>query len=67
MSTKLLFAAMALFAFFSIISFFHINSALADAKGINWLFISGGIVFGLIAVYYLYKINKQSGTGKPDR
>lgn len=59
---------MALFAFGSVISFFQINSAWADRNNFNdltgWLGI--GIILGLMAVYYLFRVVKQSGTGPED-
>lgn len=61
MSTKVLFAIMAAFAFGSVISFFQINSAWADAHNFNgivgWLGI--GIVLGVIAAGILIKIAKR--------
>lgn len=67
MSTKFLFAIMTVLAFASIICFFQINSAFADEHKANTHFVIGGIVLGLGAAFTLYKINKQSGTSKPDR
>lgn len=65
MSTKVLFALMAVFAFGSVISFFQIDSYWADQHHFNgiigWLGI--GIVLGLVAIYFLYRVIKQSGTG----
>lgn len=52
-------------AFISVVSFFQINSAWADAHHFNGLFgwLGIGIVFGLAAVYCLYKVVTTS-TGK---
>ena len=67
MSTaKKWFALMAIFAFASVISFFQINSAWADEHNFNgilgWLGL--GILFGLVAVYCLYKVAKYGGGGE---
>lgn len=58
---------MTVFAFLSVISFFQINSAWADKHHFNGLFgwLGLGIVFGLIAIYGLYNVAKNAGTGKP--
>ena len=45
----------AVFAFASAISFFQIDSALADAHHLNPLFTILGVVFGLTAAFNLYK------------
>lgn len=64
MSTKALFICMAIFAFGSVISFFQIDSYWADQHHFNgfigWLGI--GIVLGLIAIYFLYRVIKQAGS-----
>lgn len=52
------------FAFASVISFFQINSALADEKNLNGVFTGAGIVFGVIAIYCLIKVIKYGGTPK---
>lgn len=56
------------FAFASVISFFQINSAWADDHKFNGIFgwTGLGIVFGLVAVFCLYKVNKLGGQGKQD-
>lgn len=61
MSTKSLFAIMALFATCSVVSFFQINSAWADAHHFNGLFgwLGIGIVLGFIAIWLLIKIAKR--------
>lgn len=67
MSTaKKWFALMAIFAFASIISFFQINSAWADEHNFNGIFgwLGLGILFGLVAVYCLYKVAKYGGGGE---
>lgn len=65
MSTKALFICMAIFAFGSVISFFQIDSYWADQHHFNgiigWLGI--GIVLGLVAIYFLYRVIKQAGSG----
>lgn len=50
------------FAFASMISFFQINSDWADRHNFNGLFgwLGIGIVFGLVSVFGLYKVNKNS-------
>lgn len=58
------FTAMVVFAFISIISFFQIDSAWADAHKFNtgWLVI--GIVAGVAAVFCLWKAStKTTGHG----
>lgn len=50
-------------AFASVISFFHIDSWVADKNGINWLFWTIGIVFGLAALYCYYRANKAGNRG----
>lgn len=62
MSTKKWFAVMVILAFGSVISFFHVDSYIADKNGLNPLFIIGGILFGLLAIGCLYKVIKQGGT-----
>lgn len=62
MSTKKLFIIMVILAFASVISFFHVNSWVADKHGLNGLFKILGIVFGLAAAYFLYRVAKQGGT-----
>ena len=66
MSTKLLFVFMSIAAFLSIISFFQVNSALADRKKWNGLFKVLGVVFAAVAVYFLFQVIGQSGTGIDD-
>lgn len=63
MSTKLLFVFMSIAAFLSIISFFQVNSYLADRKKWNGLFKVLGVVFLAVAVFFLVKVIGQSGTG----
>ncbi len=65
MSTKTWFGLMSVFAFASVISFFQINSWWADQHKFNGILgWSGlGIVFGLVAVYCLYKVAKNSNPG----
>lgn len=67
MSTKLLFAIMTVLAFGCAFCIFSVDSAFADKHNANTAFIIGAIVLGLSAAFTLYKINKQSGTSKPDR
>ncbi len=65
MSTKTWFGLMSAAAFASGISFFQINSAWADDHHFNGIIgWSGlGIVFGLAAIYCLYKVAKNSNPG----
>lgn len=55
-----------IFAFASTISFFHNYSAVADKYHLNGFFgfVGIGIVFGLIAIYGLYKTATTSDGGK---
>lgn len=62
MSTKKWFAIMAVTGFASVISFFHINSYVADKNNINGLFWGLGIGFALAAIYCLTKVAK-AGSG----
>jgi len=52
-------------AFASVISFFNINSAFADAHKVNGLFKIAGIIFGLVAAYSYYMANKLGNPGDP--
>lgn len=47
-------------AFASVISFFQIDSALADEKNLNSLFTTFGVVCGLGAIFSLYKVKTLS-------
>lgn len=62
---KQYFICMAIFALLSVISFFQINSYWADQHHFNgvigWLGI--GIVTGLIAIYFLYLVTKNTNGG----
>ena len=62
---KKYFIAMAIFAFASVISFFQINSYWADQHHFNGLFgwLGLGIVFGLVAIYFLTQVIKNSNGG----
>ena len=62
--TKKWFFAMTVSAFASVISFFHINSYVADKNDINWLFTVIGVVVGLFAVYCLKNVAKHGGSSK---
>lgn len=64
MSTEKWFIAMTVLAFASVISFFHIDSYVADKNDINWLFWVLGIVLGIGAIFCLSKVAKQGGGGK---
>jgi drug/metabolite transporter (DMT)-like permease len=68
MSTKALFIAMTLFAFGSVVAFFQINSAWADANNANGIagFLGLGILLGIVAVYFLARVIKQSGGSRHD-
>lgn len=61
-TAKQWFVFMAVAAFLSIVSFFQIDSAWADAHHFNGLFgwKGIGIITGLVAVFGLYKINQNS-------
>lgn len=65
MTTKTWWGITVVFAFASVISFFQINSYWADQHHFNgiagWLGI--GIVTGLIAVFGLYNVSKNWGSG----
>lgn len=65
MTTKQWFAVMVLFAFASVISFFQIDSYWADQNDFNGLFgwLGIGIVTGLVAIFCLFKVSKNS-TGR---
>lgn len=68
MSTKSWFGLMVVFAFASVISFFQIDSAWADANKLNGVFgfLGLGILFGLVAIFCLSKVAGNSGTGGVD-
>ena len=59
------FLLMVLFAFISVISFFQIDSYWADQNDFNGLFgwLGIGIVTGLVAIFCLFKVSKNS-TGR---
>jgi FtsH-binding integral membrane protein len=61
------FAFMTVFAFASVICFFNVNSYFADKHRINALFIVFGILFAILAVYGLKKVNDVAGTKGSDR
>lgn len=48
-------AATVVLAFASVVSFFHINSYVADKNGLNGVFTVAGIVLALVAAGCLYK------------
>jgi hypothetical protein len=56
------FTGMVITAFISFISFIQVNSAWADAHNFNGFFgwLGIGIVFGLTAIFCLYKVVKTS-------
>lgn len=56
---------MVVFAFISVISFFQIDSAWADANNFNGFFgwLGIGIVTGCVAIYGLYETVTNSNTG----
>lgn len=54
------FAFMTVFAFLSVISFFQINSYWADTHNFNGGWTILGIVFGLAAIFGLYKVSKTT-------
>lgn len=61
-TSKQWFIFMTVFAFASVISFFQIDSAWADAHDFNGLFgwLGIGILTGLTAIFGLYKTNQKS-------
>lgn len=63
MSASKWFIFMAVFAFASVISFFQINSYAADKHHLNSLFVVLGIVAGMVAVFGLTKVIKNSNYG----
>lgn len=52
--------AMAVAAFISVVSFFQINSAWADANNFNTWWTVIGVVFGVATIFFGYKANKTS-------
>jgi drug/metabolite transporter (DMT)-like permease len=68
MSTKILFGITAIFAFASFISFIQIGSAWADANNANGIagFLGLGILLGIVAIYFLARVVKQSGGSRHD-
>lgn len=65
MSIKFRFALASALAILAAISFFHINSYIADKHNINTVFWIGGIALGLLAVYNFWVISRDAGSG-PD-
>jgi putative Ca2+/H+ antiporter (TMEM165/GDT1 family) len=65
MTVKKWFAVMTITAFIGVISFFHVNSYIADKNKINGLFIVAGVVFSLVAIYSFWQANKFGNPGKP--
>jgi hypothetical protein len=59
---KWFWVAMVVFAFLSVISFFKINSYWGDQHHFNGIFgfLGTGIVFGVLAIYFLIKAYKIS-------
>ncbi len=59
---------MTVFAFGSMISFFQINSAWADANNANGIagFLGLGILLGITAIYFLFRVIKQADVGGDD-
>ena len=47
-----------IFAFASVISFFTVNSYFADSHHMNGVFIGAGVVFALLAIFFLSKTAK---------
>jgi hypothetical protein len=54
------FAAMVVLAFASVISFFQVDSAWADANNFNTGLKIAGTVLGLGAIFSLFKVTKNS-------
>jgi putative effector of murein hydrolase len=48
-------------AFIAMISYFQIGSYRADKNGLNWFWTLNGIVFTVVAIYFMYKALKNSG------
>jgi hypothetical protein len=57
------FLLMVLSAFVSVITFFKVDSYWADTHDFNGSLIAIGVVFGLVAGFFLYKVIKNSNTG----
>jgi len=53
---------MVIFAFGGVISFFQVDSALADEKDINWLFITLGVIGILAAAFCLKKVSNAGSS-----
>jgi hypothetical protein len=51
-------------AFISAISFFNIEAAFFDDRGLNWVPLVSGIVFFLLGAYFLYKVIKKAGSSR---
>lgn len=63
---KKLFLAMVVTAFIAIISYFQINGYYWDSRGLNSVPLITGIVFTLIAIYFLYRVSKEAGSPKAE-
>lgn len=61
MSTKTAWVVLVIAAFASVISFFQVNSAWADAHNFNTGWIVIGVVTGLVAIGCLIKVAKNWG------
>lgn len=46
---------------------FNINAYYWDSRGLNWIPLVAGIICLLIAIYFLYLVNKKSNPGLPDK
>lgn len=55
LNTNQWFLLATVFAFLSIISFFNIDSALADEKNLNTAFLVSGIFSGTISLWCLFR------------
>lgn len=51
-----------IFAFLSVISFFQVQAYFWDSRGLNWIPITAGIVFGVSAIYNLVQVIRRDGT-----
>jgi asparagine N-glycosylation enzyme membrane subunit Stt3 len=58
MTTGKAFGFMVLFAFLAILAFCQIDSAHADEKNLNGIYIAATVVLGLVALVFLGKTSK---------
>lgn len=65
--TWYLYILCAIFAFGGFISFANIEAYYWDSRGLGWVMWTTGIISTLIAIYFLYLVNKKSNPGLPDK